>query len=69
MQGIINQFVAAGHPNNYTSKDLNIGDVVYSFSGCTYGCISPEGTAISFVKNENPFYEVREEWITWQKES
>jgi hypothetical protein len=66
MQGEVNQFISKDHPDNYTNKDLNIGDIVYSFSGCTYGCISSDGIAISFEKDQNPFYEVRENWITWK---
>ncbi len=34
------------------------GDVVYRYTGCTYGCISPMGTAVSIEENKNPFFEM-----------
>lgn len=36
------------------------GEVVYEFTGCTYGCIDrASGIACSRVENVHPFFEVR----------
>jgi hypothetical protein len=34
------------------------GTIVFEFNGNTYGCISPNGIAVSMKPNENPFFEV-----------
>lgn len=38
-------------------RPLEKGDTVLLFTGCTYGCISPEGTACCDEPN-GPFFEV-----------
>ena len=37
------------------------GDIVYRYSGCTYGCISNEGIACTIKKDETPFIEIPKE--------
>jgi len=37
---------------------LNKGSVVYKFNGITYGCVSQNGVACSFVEDEYPFFEL-----------
>lgn len=39
-------------------SDIPIGTVVYRFDGCTYGCISPLGVAVTFEPGDPPFLEV-----------
>jgi hypothetical protein len=38
---------------------IEIGTVMYIFGGCTYGCISPNGTAMTLDPNGTaPFVEI-----------
>jgi len=47
-------------------RELKQGDVVYSFIGCTYGCITPTGTAVSLTgPDESVFYELPSAAIDW----
>ena len=39
-------------------ENLKKEDVVYSYPGCTYGCISPFGMAGTLVLGVTPFFEV-----------
>lgn len=39
-------------------KVASAGDVVYEFTGPTYGCITPWGVACSVEPGEHPFFEV-----------
>jgi len=34
------------------------GTIVYPFYGCTYGCISDNGIAVSLISDVNPFFEL-----------
>lgn len=68
MKGTINQNVPRIHPDNYTDRDLKIGDTVYLFTGYTYGCISPDAVAISFNLDSNPFFQIDEKWVDWEKQ-
>jgi len=34
------------------------GDVVYRYTGCTYGCISEGGVAVTRSPDQNPFFQV-----------
>jgi len=43
---------------SWLDRDIKKGETVYKYWGHTYGCISPNGVAIVFVKGETPFYEV-----------
>lgn len=40
-------------------RDVRAGEVVHSFHGVTYGCVSPSGQAVTFTdKEDEPFYEM-----------
>lgn len=39
-------------------KRVPKGVIVYPYGGCTYGCISDGGIAVSFEPGETPFFEV-----------
>jgi len=34
------------------------GDIVYSYGGATYGCISREGWAFTLIEDKTPFFEL-----------
>lgn len=42
----------------WLDNDIEKGTVVYRYYGCTYGCISPNGIAVSMEENEPPFLEI-----------
>jgi hypothetical protein len=42
----------------WLDQDIPKGTVVFSYEGCTYGCISDRGQAVTLKENTNPFYEV-----------
>lgn len=44
---------------------INPGRTVFKYSGCTYGCISEEGIAVSDKSDETPFYEVPFDAVRW----
>jgi hypothetical protein len=43
---------------NYSGGALKAGTLLYLYYGCTYGCISPGGTARTFELDKEPFFEV-----------
>ena len=42
----------------WLGNDIPAGTLLYRFTGITYGCITPEGTAVSEEKDVNPFFEI-----------
>jgi hypothetical protein len=46
-------------------QDIAEGKIVFRFDGHTYGCITPTGVAVSDSSDENPFYEVPKDAVTW----
>ena len=42
----------------WLQQDFKKGDTIYRYNGCTYGCISPDGSAFTLVKDEEPFFEL-----------
>jgi hypothetical protein len=43
------------------------GDTVYQFWGCTYGCISPGGVAVTRnPSGDYPFFEVPANAVKWE---
>ena len=42
----------------WLSRDFGEGEEVYAFLGCTYGCVSPKGEAVTLVAGEGPFFEL-----------
>lgn len=43
---------------HWLDRDFEAGEVVYSFRGATYGCIGPEGFAVSLDPDIGPFFEL-----------
>lgn len=43
---------------SWLPRDLLAGEEVFEWHGATYGCITPNGIAISLVQGEHPFYEI-----------
>lgn len=43
---------------NYSGQALAKGQIVYRYRGCTYGCIPPDGEAVTFEPDITPFFEV-----------
>lgn len=42
----------------WLDRDLKKGEVVWTYDGYDYGCISPRGIAVSAKAAETPFFEV-----------
>jgi len=42
----------------WLDADLPAGAQVWSYEGCTYGCTSPSGVAVSAKAAEAPFFEL-----------
>ena len=38
--------------------DLPKGSIVFEYGGCTYGCISSNGIAVTLKPDKTPFFEV-----------
>ena len=55
---IFNKDVFMGDTGSYANRAYFKGDKVFSFSGCTYGCIGPGGRAVTEVEGEGPFFEM-----------
>ncbi len=37
---------------------LKVGQILYEYGGCTYGCVSFMGVAVTKSPNKTPFFEV-----------
>ncbi len=42
----------------WLDNDIKKGTIVYEYTGCTYGVISPEGISVSYENGICPFFEV-----------
>lgn len=42
----------------WLDRDLKAGETVWSYSGHTYGVISPQGIAVTAKVAETPFFEI-----------
>ena len=42
----------------WLDRGLKAGETVWSYHGCTYGCVTPSGIAVSAKAAETPFFEV-----------
>lgn len=62
----INRELSEGE--NYSGRALKQGETVYLYHGCTYGCITSRGAAVTFVEDETPFFEVPEDALTPKSE-
>lgn len=43
---------------DWLDEAIPTGTELFIFGGATYGCITPEGIAVSEVDGENPFFEI-----------
>lgn len=43
---------------SWLEENIEEGTDVFSYNGCTYGCISHSGIAVSLIENEGPFFEL-----------
>lgn len=43
---------------HWLDRDMKSGETIYRYSGVTYGCIGPNGTACSFEPDLGPFFEL-----------
>lgn len=67
MKGTINRFIEESHPGNYSSRNLNVGDVVFSASD-PYGCVDKsQGQAVKFHDDSPyPYFEVPLDCVDWE---
>lgn len=42
----------------WLKRDYKKWEILYSYSGCTNGCISPNGIACTEEKDKEPFFEI-----------
>ena len=42
----------------WLDRDMKAGETLYRFTGPTYGCIGPNGIAVSMEPDMNPFFEI-----------
>ena len=42
----------------WIDSDLIPGDIIFVYSKHTYGCISGNGIAVSFIRDKEPFFEI-----------
>lgn len=55
---VVTRPVPKGEPHNFLHRDVAEGEVLYLFTGATYGCIDHNGgVAVSERPRENPFAE------------
>lgn len=47
----------------WLDRDIEVGEKVYEYLGCTYGCIS-SGQAVSFEPGKTPFFEIPRNALT-----
>lgn len=67
-EGIIKRMVST-EECPWLASNLNTGDTVYRFPGCTYGCISSGGIAATLSpEGETPFFEIPENSVIWAAE-
>lgn len=48
----------------WMEEPLEAGTVVFEYLGYTYGCISPNGMAVTFASGETPFFEIPMDALT-----
>lgn len=62
--GILNRTVTTSECD-WLDEDLPAGKEVFRFDGCTYGCISEGGVAVSDKPGDEFSYEVPSDAVTW----
>lgn len=63
-KGFLNRELSS-EERSRAKKILQKGRIVYRFYGATYGCISDEGIAVTDGPDNNYFYEVPINAVTW----
>ena len=48
---------------DWLARDMKAGEVVFPYRGCTYGCITPSGRAVS-LNGDMPFFELPEDALS-----
>ena len=48
---------------DWLDRSLKKGEIVYEYTGPTYGCISGNGSAFTLTKNETPFFELPDDAV------
>lgn len=48
----------------WLDRDMKAGETVFDFTGCTYGCVGPDGIACSERPGEHPFFEIPRSALT-----
>lgn len=43
---------------DWLSSDVPEGEILYEYTGHTYGCVTPAGIACSYYEGETPFMEI-----------
>ena len=67
MKAILNRDVTVAECN-WLHRNYKKNEVVYSYSGYTYGCISPKGKPFTEVEGQTPFFELPYDAITFIEE-
>ena len=49
---------------SWLDEDFEIGQIVFEYFGCTYGCISSSGLPVTFAPDETPFFEIPADALT-----
>lgn len=52
----------------WLDRDMKEGEVVYQYTGATYGCIGFDGLAVSHEPNMTPFFELPRTALTKEKQ-
>lgn len=67
MIGKINKFLPVTHPGNYTGRDLNIGEIVFTAPD-PYGCCDKSvGEFVRFqTESIYPAFEIPIGYVDWQ---
>jgi hypothetical protein len=64
MSGIVNRRLS--EDENYSGRAIEAGEKVVRYLGCTYGCITLGGIAVTFsLDGSEPFFEVPEDSVDW----
>lgn len=64
-QGRLNRIVTQ-QECPWLNHDCEEGTPVAEYEGCTYGCITDEGIAVTF-ENDSCFYEIPMDAIAWEE--
>lgn len=57
MEKILNRDVTT-QECDWLDEEIKKGTTVYEFHGCTYGCVSPGGVAVTLEDGKAPFFEI-----------